>query len=86
MKSLKVRVCQLSKLLNYKEIIVNNKCICCGLDNISKDDIGINKKLIYENIENFYCIDCLAEYLEADKEDILDKIYEFKEQGCTMFL
>lgn len=86
MRSLKVRVYQLLQSLNYKELIVNNKCICCGLDNISKDDIGINKKLISENIEKFYCIDCLAEYLEADKDDILDKIEEFKEQGCTMFL
>ena len=29
--------------------------------------------------------ECLAAYLETSKEDILAKIEEFKEQGCTLF-
>ena len=38
-------------------------CIICGQKNLSKNTVGINKKLLGEDIENFYCMDCLAEYL-----------------------
>lgn len=60
-------------------------CISCGKNQLSKDEIGINKKLINENVENYYCLDCLANYLEVSTQDILDKIEEFKEEGCTLF-
>ena len=38
-------------------------CIICGKNNLNKNTIGINKKLLGEDMENFYCMDCLAEYL-----------------------
>ena len=65
--------------------VKNQKCISCGKTDLSKDEIGINKKLISEDAENFYCLDCLADILEASVQDILDKIEEFKEEGCTLF-
>lgn len=60
-------------------------CISCGVKNLSKNIIGINKKLLGEKVENFYCMDCLAEYLGVSKQDIIDKIEDFKEQGCKLF-
>lgn len=60
-------------------------CIICGRKNLGKDTIGINKKLLGSNISNFYCIDCLAEYLGCTAQELLDKIEEFKEEGCTLF-
>ena len=63
----------------------NNKCIACGKSNLTKDEIGINIKLLGENINNFYCIDCLAEYLDVTVQDIYDKIEEFKDEGCKLF-
>lgn len=60
-------------------------CFVCGKTNLDKDTIGINKKLIDENINSFYCMDCLAEYLEVSVDDLYDKIEEFKEEGCTLF-
>ena len=60
-------------------------CIACGKKNLDKDTIGINKKLLGEDGKNFYCMDCLADYLECDVQDILDKIEEFKEEGCKLF-
>lgn len=60
-------------------------CYVCGKDNLSKDEIGLTKKLIDKKTMNFYCIDCLAEYLEVTTEELLDKIEEFKEEGCTLF-
>ena len=60
-------------------------CYVCGKENLSKDEIGLTKKLIDKKTMNFYCIDCLAEYLEVTTEELLDKIEEFKEEGCTLF-
>lgn len=60
-------------------------CISCYKKNLNKDTIGINKKLLGENIKNFYCIDCLATYLNCSVEDLIEKIEEFKEEGCKLF-
>lgn len=60
-------------------------CIACGRRGLLHNEIGINKKLLGENIKNFYCLDCLAEYLDVTPQDILDKIEEFKEEGCKLF-
>lgn len=64
---------------------IKANCISCGKKNLSTDEIGINKKLIDAQCNNYYCLDCLATYLEVSVEDILDKIEEFKEEGCTLF-
>lgn len=64
---------------------MNIECIVCGKLHLDKDAIGINKKLLGENLSNYYCIDCLAEYLECSVEDLLDKIEEFKADGCKLF-
>ncbi len=60
-------------------------CVACGKTDLTRNEIGINKKLLGENIKNFYCLDCLAEYLDVTPQDILDKIEEFKEEGCKLF-
>jgi uncharacterized protein YlaI len=60
-------------------------CEVCGRDNIEKDVIALNKKLFNKNIKTFYCLKCMAENLEVTEEDLLDKIEEFKEEGCTLF-
>lgn len=60
-------------------------CVICGRKNLDKDTIGINKKLLGSDIANFYCMDCLAEYLGCTTQELLDKIEEFKEAGCTLF-
>ena len=41
--------------------------------------------MLGENVETLYCLDCLAEYLDVSTQDILDKIEEFKEEGCKLF-
>ncbi|MDH6344116.1 biotin operon repressor [Parabacteroides sp. PFB2-12] len=60
-------------------------CIACGVKPLDKDAIAINKKLLGEDVENYYCMDCLADYLACTVQDILDKIEEFKEEGCKFF-
>ena len=60
-------------------------CISCGEKNLDKNTIGINKKLLGENVANFYCMDCLAGYLDTTVEELMDKIEEFKEEGWKLF-
>lgn len=61
-------------------------CVICGKEHLEKDTIGINKKMLGENIDNFYCMDCLADYLGCTVQELLDKIEEFKEEGCKLFM
>ena len=60
-------------------------CYVCGKQNLSKDEIGITKKLIDKKTKQFYCLSCLSEYLEVTEEELMDKIEEFKDEGCTLF-
>lgn len=62
-----------------------SECVICGKRSLEKDEIGINKKLLGSEIRNFYCIDCLAGYLECTVDELYDKIDEFKEEGCVLF-
>ena len=61
-------------------------CIICGKENLDRDTIGINKKLLGESVANFYCMECLADYLGCTVDELLDKIEELKEEGCTLFM
>ena len=60
-------------------------CYVCGKENLSKNEIGLVKKLLDKNAKHFYCLHCLANYLEVDTEFLLEKVEEFKSQGCTLF-
>ncbi len=60
-------------------------CYVCGKENLSKNEIGITKKLIDKNTKQFFCLSCLAEQLEVTEEELKDKIEEFKNEGCTLF-
>ena len=61
------------------------KCYVCGKAPLSKDEIGLTKKLIDKKSTVFYCLPCLAEYLEVTEEELIAKIEEFKEEGCVLF-
>ena len=59
---------------------MSRKRICCDCGRaLKRDEIALTQKLIDIDTEEFYCLDCLAEYIK-------EKIQEFKEQGCTVFL
>ena len=65
---------------------MKTNCVICGQENLNKDTIGINKKLLGTDIVNFYCMECLADYLGCTVDELLDKIEEFKEEGCKLFV
>lgn len=52
---------------------------------LDKDEIALNKKLLGKNIKQKLCLECLSEYLESDKDILLAKIEQFKDDGCELF-
>ena len=60
-------------------------CVSCGQEQLDKDTIGINKKLLGSEVKNFYCMNCLASYLNTTVDDLNEKIEEFKDEGCKLF-
>jgi hypothetical protein len=62
-----------------------NDCFVCGKTSLSRDEVGTNKKLLGHKIAHFYCINCLASYLDVTVEELQDKIEEFKREGCKLF-
>ncbi len=65
---------------------MKHECISCGILVEEKDTIGINKKLLGRNIKMYYCMSCLAAYLDTTVEDLLEMIEEFRDAGCGLFL
>ena len=64
---------------------VVRECRVCGKTPLSKEEIGLTKKIIDRKAKSFYCLDCLAEYLEVTTEELLAKVEEFKNEGCSLF-
>ncbi|MBQ6205859.1 MAG: hypothetical protein IJK52_02130 [Oscillospiraceae bacterium] len=60
-------------------------CCDCG-KRLKKDEIALTRKLVDMDAEEFYCMDCLSEFIGCSEQDLKEKIQEFKEQGCTLFL
>jgi hypothetical protein len=60
-------------------------CLACGKETLSKDEIALSKKMLGRKITRFYCMECLADYLDVTTEVLFARIEEFKEQGCTLF-
>jgi hypothetical protein len=63
------------------------KLVKCNFCDVQPDKIsvGLNKKLLSRNLTHFYCLSCLANYLDVTVEDLLAKVEEFKAQGCKLF-
>lgn len=60
-------------------------CEKCGVS-LKKDEVALNRKLISKHTKEFFCLACLAKHLETDIDFLSEKIEQFKEEGCTLFL
>ncbi len=65
-----------------------------GLDGKSKresykftknDVIGLNKKFLGRQRDEYYCVPCLCEIFDTTVPELWDKMQGFKIQGCTLF-
>ena len=52
---------------------------------LTKDEVGLYRKLVDDDAESPLCLRCVAEWFGCDVEDLLDKIEEFKDEGCVLF-
>ena len=52
---------------------------------LSRDEIGLHKKLINRACTEFMCKTCLAEHFSVTEELLDQKLEEFKRQGCLLF-
>lgn len=62
-----------------------SKCYACGKE-LTHDEIGLHKKLMGRGSEQFMCITCLSNEFKVSEELLREKIKDFKEMGCTLFL
>lgn len=60
-------------------------CAYCEKKNLSKDDIGLNKKLVHPQVEQMMCITCMAEYLETTEDELREMVKLFRQEGCSLF-
>lgn len=61
------------------------ECEECGKAKLSRDEIGICRKMLSDDTNTFFCLQCFADYLGCSVSDLKDKIEQFKEEGCTLF-
>ncbi len=61
------------------------KCFICNVE-LSKDDTALCKKMLGKNIRQYFCRDHLAEMLDTDVDTLNEKVEQFKEEGCTLFI
>jgi hypothetical protein len=60
-------------------------CFICGKRDLSRNEIGLNKKLIGKDVQKFHCLSCLAEYLGVTVDELQERIQDFKDSGCILF-
>lgn len=59
-------------------------CRKCG-NMLTRDEIGLYRKLFNRGADSFLCISCSAEYFSVTTQLLEEKIRQFKEMGCTLF-
>ncbi len=60
-------------------------CSFCEREVLSRDEIGLNRKIIHRHIERMMCLTCMAAYFETTEERLREKIEEFRRRGCSLF-
>lgn len=60
-------------------------CCSCWKEPLTKYEIGISKKLLGMKTKKYYCMNCMAGYLDTTVNNLLEQIEEFKADGCTLF-
>lgn len=63
----------------------SHSCRICGKTPLTKNETGLTKKLLNPEAREFFCMECLADYLEVTLEELNDKIEDFKQEGCKLF-
>jgi len=59
-------------------------CLTCGRE-ITRDEIGLSKKLINRGTAEFKCTACLSAYYRVSEERLRELVAQYRAQGCTLF-
>ena len=60
------------------------QCMKCARD-LTSDEIGLHKKMINRGATTFMCLDCLASFYNCSTDLLLQKMEQFRSQGCMLF-
>jgi len=60
------------------------RCITCGAP-LSRDEIGLTKKLVNRGSTEFFCLRCLSGRFRIPEDRLRDLIEQYRRTGCTLF-
>jgi len=60
-------------------------CKTCGRE-LTRDEIGLTKKLINRGATEFLCMTCLAEKFDMTEAECQTLIEHFRDAGCHLFV
>lgn len=60
-------------------------CTVCGAS-VTGDEIGLYRKLINRGASDYLCKSCLAKRFDCEIALLDEKIAQFKQMGCTLFV
>ena len=61
-------------------------CFVCGKPKLTHNVIGLNKKFLGRSVVKFHCLLCLAEFLDISADELEERIGQFRDAGCDLFL
>jgi len=64
--------------------VYEERCAKCGAV-LSRDEIGLHKKLVNRGATTYLCITCLGKYFDLTTDDLRRMIEGFRAQGCSLF-
>ena len=59
-------------------------CKQCGAS-LTRDEVGLTKKLINRGTTQYLCYECLAKHFQVTVELLKEKVEQFREMGCMLF-
>lgn len=60
--------------------------ICTECNKIlNKDEVALTQKMLGKDINELYCIDCLAEYIDCDRSDLEIKLKNSRNKVVLCF-
>lgn len=60
-------------------------CKICSAE-LTRDEIGLTKKLINRGATEFLCMTCLAEKFDMTEAECRTLIEHFRDAGCHLFI
>ena len=60
-------------------------CASCGKKDLTRDEIGLTRKLINRGAEECFCLRCLAERFRVTEQQLTELAQAFRENGCSLF-